>query len=193
MGVSVTGRPGAPLVLVVMPCLNRTEAIGPCIERLRQTFATAAIEGETAVCDNGSTDASVFITGGTGARAMHQPLRGYGNGYLKGFADARGRYLVVAEEDDTYDSTLIPEFLPALDMEGHQFVSGSRNLDGNGQITTCRARFEPASPEDPPRLSMRDLARLAPRQPGGHRLARSSPMEAVPGGGPASTVLGAPR
>ena len=41
-------------------------------------------------CDNGSTDRSVAIAERMGARVVHQPLRGYGNAYLKGFAEAAG-------------------------------------------------------------------------------------------------------
>jgi glycosyltransferase involved in cell wall biosynthesis len=119
---------GGPLVSVVMPCLNEEAAIGPCIEKIHRTFAAAAIDGEVVVCDNGSTDGSVAIAERMGARVVHQPLRGYGNAYLKGFASARGRYLVMGDADDTYDFTMIPEFLRALD--GHDFVTGSRYLDG---------------------------------------------------------------
>ena len=57
----------APLVSVVMPCLNEEEAIGPCIEKIRRTFADAGIDGEIVVCDNGSTDASVADPRGSGS------------------------------------------------------------------------------------------------------------------------------
>ena len=126
----------APLVSVVMPCLNEEEAIGPCIEKIRGTFARAGIDGEIVVCDNGSTDASVAIAERLGARVVYQPRRGYGNAYLKGFASARGRYLVMGDADDTYDFTMIPEFIAALDREQYQFVTGSRYLGGgDGHIT----------------------------------------------------------
>ena len=51
----------APLVSVVMPCLNEELAIGACIEKIQRTFETANIDGEIIVCDNGSTDSSVAI------------------------------------------------------------------------------------------------------------------------------------
>ena len=131
-----------PLVSVVMPCLNEEAAIGPCIEKIHRTFAQSAIEGEIVVCDNGSTDASVSIAEGLGARVVHQPQRGYGNAYLKGFANARGRYLVMGDADDTYDFTLIPQFVTALASEGHQFVTGSRYLGGgDGHITALHRYF----------------------------------------------------
>jgi glycosyltransferase involved in cell wall biosynthesis len=117
-----------PLVSVVMPCLNEEAAIGACIEKIRRTLDGAGIAGEIVVCDNGSTDDSVAIAERMGARVVHQPERGYGNAYLKGFDSARGRFLVMGDADDTYDFTMIPEFLRALD--GHDFVTGSRYLDG---------------------------------------------------------------
>jgi glycosyltransferase involved in cell wall biosynthesis len=130
-----------PLVSVVMPCLNEEAAIGPCIQKIQQTFTAAGIDGEIVVCDNGSTDASVSIAEGMGARVVHQPLRGYGNAYLKGFASARGRYFVMGDADDTYDFTMIPEFVRAL-SEGHQFVTGSRYLGGgDAHITTLHRYF----------------------------------------------------
>jgi glycosyltransferase involved in cell wall biosynthesis len=130
-----------PLVSVVMPCLNEEAAIGACIQKIQQTLAIAEISGEVVVCDNGSTDASVSIAEQLGARVVHQPLRGYGNAYLKGFASARGRYLVMGDADDTYDFTMIPEFVRALESEGHQFVTGSRYLNGGDAHITALHRY----------------------------------------------------
>ncbi|HET9726064.1 MAG TPA: glycosyltransferase family 2 protein [Gemmatimonadales bacterium] len=130
-----------PLVSVVMPCLNEEEAIGPCIEKIQRTFAAADIDGEIVVCDNGSTDASVSIAERMGARVVHQPLRGYGNAYLKGFASARGRYLVMGDADDTYDFTMIPQFVEALDHERFEFVTGSRYLGGGDANITALHRW----------------------------------------------------
>ena len=130
-----------PLVSVVMPCLNEEAAIGPCIEKIHRTFAAAGIDGEIVVCDNGSTDASVAIAERMGARVVHQPQRGYGNAYLKGFAGARGRYLVMGDADDTYDFTMIPLFLQAMRDDGVQFVTGSRYLGGGDAHITALHRW----------------------------------------------------
>ncbi|MGO9503201.1 MAG: glycosyltransferase [Streptosporangiaceae bacterium] len=43
------------------------------------------------VADNGSTDNSVAVADAAGARVVHQPRRGYGNAYMKGFSAARLR------------------------------------------------------------------------------------------------------
>jgi glycosyltransferase involved in cell wall biosynthesis len=130
-----------PLVSVVMPCLNEEEAIGACIEKIQRTFAAAGLSGEVVVCDNGSTDRSVAIAEEMGARVVHQPARGYGNAYLKGFASARGRYLVMGDADDTYDFTLIPQFLAPLRHEGCDFVTGSRYLGGGDRHITALHRW----------------------------------------------------
>jgi len=132
---------GRPLVSVVMPCLNEEAAIGPCIEKIHRTFAAASIDGEIVVCDNGSTDASVAIAERLGARVVHQPLRGYGNAYLKGFESASGRYLVMGDADDTYDFTMIPQFVQALDEEQFEFVTGSRYLGGGDANITALHRW----------------------------------------------------
>jgi glycosyltransferase involved in cell wall biosynthesis len=129
------------MVSVVMPCLNEEAAIGPCIDKIHRTFAAAAIDGEIVVCDNGSTDGSVAIAERMGARVVHQPLRGYGNAYLKGFASARGRYLVMGDADDTYDFTMIPQFVQAMDQERFEFVTGSRYLDGGDANITALHRW----------------------------------------------------
>lgn len=79
-----------PLVSVVLPCLNEEAAIGACLKKILATFAQAHLDGEIIVCDNGSTDGSVAIAESMGGRVVHQPERGYGNAYLKGFASAKG-------------------------------------------------------------------------------------------------------
>jgi glycosyltransferase involved in cell wall biosynthesis len=121
-----------PLVSVVMPCLNEEEAVGNCIQKIQSAFAQANIEGEIVVCDNGSTDNSVEIAERMGVRVVHQQLRGYGNAYLKGFANARGLYLIMGDADDTYDFKQIPKFLDKLINEGYDFVTGSRYVEGFG-------------------------------------------------------------
>ena len=131
----------SPLVSVVMPCLNEEAAIGACIEKIQRTFAASGIAGEIVVCDNGSTDASVAIAERTGVRIVHQPRRGYGNAYLKGFAAARGEYLIMGDADDTYDFSLIPQFLDALRRQGYDFVTGSRYLAGGDRHVAGLHRF----------------------------------------------------
>ena len=129
-----------PLVSVVMPCLNEEQAISSCIESIQRTFAAFNIDGEIVVCDNGSTDRSVAIAEGMGVKVVHQPRRGYGNAYLKGFESAGGVYLIMGDADDTYDFGLIPTFVDLL-AKGYDFVTGSRYLNGGDRAITPLHRF----------------------------------------------------
>lgn len=139
--LSTSSEQETPLVSIVMPCLNEEEAIGVCIEKIQSTLAKANINGEIVVCDNGSTDNSVKIAESMGVRVVHQPLRGYGNAYIKGLASARGQDLIMGDADDTYDFTLIPQFLDCLRNRGYDFVTGSRYLEAGGKNITLLHRF----------------------------------------------------
>jgi len=133
--------PGAPLVSVVLPCLNEEDAIGICIDKIHAAFASAGIDGEVLVCDNGSTDRTVEIAQARGARVVHQPQRGYGRAYQKGFASAAGTYFIMGDADDTYDFSLIPQFLQKLTDEHYEFVTGSRYLHGKTESIPFMHRF----------------------------------------------------
>lgn len=139
--LSTESEQEVPLVSIVMPCLNEEKAIGTCIEKIQSTLAKANIKGEIVVSDNGSTDNSVEIAQSKGVRVVHQPLRGYGNAYIKGFASARGKYLIMGDADDTYDFTLIPQFLDYLCHQGYDFVTGSRYIEARGKNIILLHRF----------------------------------------------------
>jgi len=112
-------------VSVVLPCLNEKETIGICIDKIKKVFSKEDINGEIVVVDNGSTDHSKEIAGSKGARVIIESQRGYGAAYLRGLKEARGKYIVMADSDNTYDFYDIPKFLKPL-REGFAFVMGSR-------------------------------------------------------------------
>jgi glycosyltransferase involved in cell wall biosynthesis len=115
----------APLVSVVIPCLNEALTIRECVERAFRVLDEHGIAGEVVVADNGSDDGSAEYAAMAGARVVHEPRRGYGQAYLAGFAAARGRYLVMADADLTYDFNEIPGFVERLDA-GAEMVIGDR-------------------------------------------------------------------
>jgi glycosyltransferase involved in cell wall biosynthesis len=112
-------------ISVVMPCLNEEDSIATCIEWALEGIRKTGLVGEVVVADNGSTDRSVEIATAAGARVVHQPEKGYGNAYLKGFSEARGRYIVMGDSDATYDFSKLDELIARLD-EGYDYVLGSR-------------------------------------------------------------------
>jgi Glycosyl transferase family 2 len=116
---------GEPLVSVVIPCLNEAQNITSCVVRAREAMEENAIVGEVVVADNGSEDDSVALAQAAGARVVHEPRRGYGSAYLAGFEASRGRYIVMADADLTYDFAEIPHFVERL-VAGADMVIGDR-------------------------------------------------------------------
>jgi len=115
----------APLVSVVIPCLNEAENIEPCVRAALAAIDRMGVAGEVVVADNGSEDDSAAIAERAGAHVVHESRRGYGSAYLAGFAASRGRYIVMADADLTYDFNEIPRFVAALE-EGAEMVIGDR-------------------------------------------------------------------
>jgi len=102
------------MISVVMPCLNEEKSIAYCIDKALEGIKRTGLKGEVVVSDNGSKDNSVKIAQFKGARVVHEPKRGYGNAYIKGLSEARGRYIVMADSDKTYDFTDIKKFIDPL-------------------------------------------------------------------------------
>jgi len=109
----------------VMPCLNEEETIAVCVKKALETIRRMGISGEVVVSDNGSTDRSMEIARSLGARVVIQPKKGYGNAYMKGISEARGKYIVMADSDDSYDWTDLGRFIAPL-REGYDMVMGTR-------------------------------------------------------------------
>jgi glycosyltransferase involved in cell wall biosynthesis len=114
-----------PVVSVVIPCLNEAENIETCVVAAMEAIVRMGVSGEVVVADNNSEDDSALLAEQAGARVVVEPRRGYGSAYLAGFAASRGRYIVMADADLTYDFDEIPRFVAALD-EGAEMVIGDR-------------------------------------------------------------------
>jgi hypothetical protein len=113
------------LVSVVIPCLNEAANIEACVLSARRVLERMGVEGEVVVADNGSSDNSAALAQAAGARVVLETRRGYGSAYLAGFAASRGRYIVMADADLTYDFDDIPRFVAALE-EGAEMAIGDR-------------------------------------------------------------------
>ena len=123
-----------PLELsIVMPCLDEADTVGICVEKAMRVLAEGGIAGEVIVADNGSTDGSQEIARTLGARVISVKERGYGNALMRGIAAARGRYVLMADADDSYDFLEAPKFL-ALLRQGYSLVQGCRLPWGGGTV-----------------------------------------------------------
>src|SRR6202790_617928 len=115
----------APLVSVVIPCLNEAENIESCVSAALEAIERMGVPGEVVVADNNSDDDSARLAERAGARVVIERRRGYGSAYLAGFAASTGRYIVMADADLTYDFNEIPRFVAALEG-GAEMVIGDR-------------------------------------------------------------------
>src|SRR5271154_5048012 len=114
-----------PIVSVVIPCLNEAENIESCVTAALEAIVRMGVAGEVVVADNDSEDDSARLAERAGARVTGERRRGYGSAYLAGFPAARGRYIVMADADLTYDFDEIPRFVAALE-DGAEMVIGDR-------------------------------------------------------------------
>ena len=128
-----TSPSDAPEVSVVMPCLNEADTLGACIRKAAAGLAACGVRGEILVADNGSNDGSPEIARAAGARVVAVAARGYGSALMGGIAEARGRFVIMGDADDSYDYEEIPKFV-ARWREGYELVQGCRLPSGGGRV-----------------------------------------------------------
>jgi hypothetical protein len=114
---------------ILMPCLNEAETLAVCIQKARQFLREHNIQGEILIADNGSTDASRDIAAENGARVVAVPMKGYGAALKGGMQQARGRYIIMGDADDSYDFLNLLPFIHKL-REGYDLVMGNRFMGG---------------------------------------------------------------
>src|SRR5687767_10394655 len=114
---------------VLMPCLDEAETVGRCVAKARGFLERAGIQGEVLVVDNGSSDGSVRLAEQAGARVVQERRRGYGNALRSGIEQARGRFVVMGDADDSYDFSALDPFLERL-RAGADLVIGNRFQGG---------------------------------------------------------------
>ncbi len=118
-------RDGGLVLSIVLPCLDEAENITQCVVAARRTLEDNGIAGEILVVDNDSSDGSAELAVAAGATVIRERRRGYGNAYRAGFSAARGKYILMADADLTYDFADVPRFIAALEA-GADLVVGNR-------------------------------------------------------------------
>ena len=114
---------------ILMPCLNESETLAACITKATRWAEGSGLTTEVLVADNGSTDGSQDIALSLGARVVHVAQRGYGAALRAGCADARGRWIVLGDADDSYDFSDLDGFVASL-RQGSDLVVGNRFQGG---------------------------------------------------------------
>ena len=114
---------------ILMPCLNEAETLAICIKKARTFLDSYGVDGEVLISDNGSTDSSREIAEANGARVVNAPIRGYGGALITGCQEAKGKYVIMGDADDSYDFLHLMPFLEKL-REGYDLVMGNRFAGG---------------------------------------------------------------
>ncbi len=114
---------------ILMPCLNEAETVATCIEKARGFLTRTGIHGEIIVADNGSTDGSQAFANAAGARIVNVATRGYGSAIIGGIRAAKGRYVIMADADDSYDFGQLDSLIDRL-RRGDKLVMGNRFAGG---------------------------------------------------------------
>ena len=114
---------------ILMPCLNEAETVATCVEKAKGFLNRAGIQGEIVVADNGSTDGSQALATSAGARIVEVAARGYGSAIIGGVNAAQGRYVIMADADDSYDFGQLDSFVERL-RRGDKLVMGNRFAGG---------------------------------------------------------------
>lgn len=110
---------------ILIPCLNEEKTLPICIQKSQEFIKKENINAEILIADNGSTDKSVEIAKKLGANVVEIKEKGYGNALRQGTLEAKGKYVIMADSDDSYNFLEIKPFLDEL-RKGYDLVIGNR-------------------------------------------------------------------
>ena len=114
---------------IVMPCLNEAETLGICIKKAQSFLFKNQVDGEIIIADNGSTDGSQDIAKNLKAKVVPVKEKGYGSALRGGIEAASGKYIIMADADDSYNFEALQPFLNEL-RTGTDLVMGNRFKGG---------------------------------------------------------------
>lgn len=112
---------------IIIPALNEEKGIGRVLSEIPITELNRMGYGvEVMVVDNGSTDKTRKIARKHGATVIVQPVRGYGNAYKAGFANATGDIIATGDADLTYPFEILPMVIRKIEKEKLDFLNTDR-------------------------------------------------------------------
>lgn len=119
----------------VIPALNEQKGISRVLRDIPvHKLDQMGYELEILVIDNGSHDHTVKIARLNGAHVIIQPIRGYGNAYKAGFANATGEIIVTGDADCTYPFSIIPNAINKMKKEHLDFINTDRLSNLNKEV-----------------------------------------------------------
>ena len=126
---------------IVIPCLNEEETLGTCLKKAITTLNKNNVKYEIIVADNGSQDNSIQIASKfENVKVINVQEKGYGIAIRTGISQANGKYILMADADDSYDFNDVMKFLNKI-REGYQLVQGCRFPSGGGKLKKEQCHF----------------------------------------------------
>lgn len=112
---------------VVIPALNEEKAICAVLKEIPvKKLKALGYDTEVLVIDNGSTDKTPHLAKSNGANVIIQPVRGYGNAYKAGFANASGDIIATGDADLTYPFKDLPALIALMESRNLDFITTDR-------------------------------------------------------------------
>lgn len=109
-------------IAVLLPCYNEAITIASVIRGFQDALPGATIY----VYDNNSRDGTAEIARNAGAVVRNETRQGKGNVVRRMFADIEADIYVLADGDDTYDSSAAPALIKRLVDDRLDLVNGAR-------------------------------------------------------------------
>ncbi|MEX0616718.1 MAG: glycosyltransferase family 2 protein [Candidatus Woykebacteria bacterium] len=128
-------------ITIVIPALNEEQGIGLVVKEIPiNELKGMGYETDILVIDNGSCDNTPHIARSHGATVIIQPIKGYGNAYKAGFANATGDIIATGDADLTYPFSILPEVLTKMEKEDLDFINTDR-LDSINSTVMSRSHI----------------------------------------------------
>ncbi len=124
-------------ITIVIPALNEEKGIGPVLKEIpTNQLNKMGYQVEVMVIDNGSKDRTKHIAREHGATVIVQPVKGYGNAYKAGFANASGDIIATGDADLTYPFSILPRIIKKMEKENLEFINTNRLKYVNPKVMT---------------------------------------------------------
>lgn len=110
---------------ILIPALNEEKTIEIVIKKAQKWLEKNDINGEILISNNNSIDKTKEVAIRNNARVIDVEKRGYGNALIEGIKQARGKYILMGDADDSYNFLEIKEFINQT-KSGYDLVIGNR-------------------------------------------------------------------
>lgn len=136
--MSATPEPqAAPLVSVVVPTFREAENLSPLVDRVFAATRAAGVDAEMIVVDDNSNDGTEALVAAKGEQypvrvIVRTKERGLSSAVVRGFDEARGRFLLCMDADLSHPPAKVPDLVRRLADDECDFVLGSRYVGGGG-------------------------------------------------------------